>query len=283
MGNYLSSGKHTLNTIGDFKITLGSCDEPVYSNENIPEDLLGLFENSPVSNMINRVTVPSNDRGLLNRFLVSVHNHLKENFNSESPFAEKCENANLLLSSLLNEEGITDESLELIGSNVESVDKSKVKTVKTFRCVYKFPEETLRMYDNVQLVSIDNVKVGLKDNNLVLFSPSVKPEETTRIYVKWNVYELEEDEVYVIPIDIEGVQVENGKVVRHNLDNLELLIEASNLLKENDDRLLKSKLDQFNSWKETSLKNREVYALVGGVEKGNLQPLTEFFEKMEIF
>lgn len=283
MGNYLSTGKHTLNTIGDFKTTLGSCSMPVYSNENIPEKLLGLFENSPISKMINRVTVPDNDKALLNRFLVSIHNHLKENFKSESPFAENCESANLLLSSLISEDNVTDESLELIGSNVELVDKSKIKTVKTFSCVYKFPEETMRMYDRAQQVSIDGVKVGLENNNLVLFSPSVKPEETTRIYVKWNVYELEEEEVYVIPIDIEGVQVENGKVVRPKIDDLELLIEASKLLKENNDRLLKSKLDQFNTWKENSIKNGEVYALVGGVENGNLESLTEFFENMEIF
>ena len=284
MGNLLSSNKYTLNTISDYKLTAGTTSEPVYEGKNIPEELIGLFSNSSISSMLDQVRLSENDRQLLNRFLTEMHNHLKTNFNTDTgtTFPDNCETGKLLISSLVSEEEINEEHLKLIGSDVESVDKSKVKSVKKYQCVYKFPEENMRMYEREQLVSNDTVKVGISDSELMLFSPDTIPEETSKILFKWYVYELDEGEVYVAPIEIRGVQVENGKIVTHNMNQLNLLIEAGELVKENNDRAMKSKLDQFKKWKEEILEKGETYALVGGNVVGNLESLADFFDNLEI-
>ena len=282
MGNYLSNTKYTLHTIGDFKTTAGTCDEPVYAEEHKSEELIGLFSSSPISSMLNLVSVYQNDKQYLNRFLTGIHNHLRTHFQSDSPFAESFEGAKLLLSSLVSSEEVSDEHLELIGSDIGTVDKSKVKSVKLFRCVYEFPGETLNMYNRVKSASTDTVKVGVYDGEMMLFSPTTIPDETNTILFKWFVFELEDEEVYVMPLDLEGVVVENGKIVNPVLNQLSLLETAGELLKENNDRALKSKVDQFTKWKEEVLEKKEVLAMVGGSEKGNLVPLTEFFDNLDI-
>ena len=284
MGNIFSNNKYTLNTISDYKLTAGTTSEPVYEESNRPEELIGLFSNSTISSMLDQVRLSENDRQLLNRFLTELHNHLKTNYNADTgtTFPDNCETGKLLISSLISDEEVTEEHLDIIGSDIESVDKTKVKSVKTYQCVYKFLEENMRMYEREQLVSNDKVKVGISDSKLMLFSPDTIPEETSKILFKWHVYELEEGEVYVAPIEIRGVQVENGKVVIHNMNQLNLLIEASDLVKENNDRAMKSKLDQFKKWKDEILEKKEVYALVGGIVLGNLEPLTDFFDNLEI-
>lgn len=282
MGNYLSNTKYTLHTIGDFKTTAGTCDEPVYTVEMKSEELIGLFSNSPLSSMLNRVSVNEKDKQYLNRFLTGVHNNLRTHFKTESPFADSFEEAKLLLSSLVSSEEVTDEHLELIGSDIGTVDKSKVKSVKLFQCVYEFPEETLNMYNRVKSVSTDTVKVGVYDGEMMLFSPITIPEETNTILFKWYVFELEDEEVYVMPIDFEGVVVENGKIVKPDLNQLSLLESASELLKDNNDRALKSKVDQYTKWKEEVFEKKEVLAMVGGNEIGTLVTLTEFFDNLEV-
>ena len=282
MGNYLSNTKYTLHTIGDFKTTAGTCDEPVYSEEHKSEELIGLFSSSPLSSLLDRVSVHENDKQYLNRFLTGVHNHLRTHFQNESPFADSFEEAKLLLSSLVSSEEVTDEHLDLIGSDIGSVDKSKVKSVKLFQSVYEFPSKTISMYNPVKIAPIDTVKVGVHDGKMMLFSSTTLPDETNTILFKWYVFELEGDEVYVMPIDLEGVVVENGKIVNPVMNQLSLLETASELLKENNDRALKSKVDQFTKWKEGVLEKKEVLAMVGGSEKGNLMPLSEFFDNLEI-
>ena len=117
---------------------------------------------------------------------------------------------------------------------------------------------------------------------MMLFSSTTIPNETNTILFKWYVFELEGDEVYVMPIDLEGVVVENGKIVNPVMNQLSLLETASEFLKENNDRALKSKVDQFTKWKEEVLEKKEVPAMVGGIEKGTLIPLSEFFDNLEI-
>ena len=285
MGNLFSTSKYSLKDIPNLKNTLGTLNEPVYTEENRPSDLIGLFgESCNLNVLLSQVYVPSDDKELLNRFLTEIHNHLKENFNSDFPFPQKCEGGSFVISNLDIVSDLTDEHLETLNDVLSiGVDKTKIKTIKSGHCIYKFKEDSMKMYDRIQLVPIENSSVGVYDGDLMVFSSTDKPEETHKICFRWWIYELESGEVYVVPTFMEGVQVDKDKqIIKTKMNHIGLLEEASVFLNENNDRSMKSKLDIFNKWKNEVIEKGEVNAIVGGIQIGDMDTLPDFFERLEI-
>jgi hypothetical protein len=285
MGNLFSTSKYSLKDIPNLKNTLGTLNEPVYTEENRPSDLIGLFgESCPLNVLLSQVYVPSNDKELLNRFLTEIHNHLKENYNSDFPFPQKCEGGSFIISNLDIVSDLTDEHLETLNDVLSiGVDKTKIKTIKSGHCIYKFNEDSMKMYDRIQLVPIENSSVGVYDGDLMVFSSTTEPEETRKICFRWWIYELENGEVYVVPTFMEGVQVDKDKqIIKTKMNHIGLLEEASVFLNENNDRSMKSKLDAFNKWKNEVIEKGEVNAIVGGIQIGDMDTLPDFFERLEI-
>ena len=285
MGNLFSTSKYSLKDIPNLKNTLGTLNEPVYTEENRPSDLIGLFgESCHLNVLLSQVYVPSDDKELLNRFLTEIHNHLKENFNSDFIFPQKCEGGSFVISNLDIVSDFTDEHLEILNDVLSiGVDKTKIKTIKSGHCIYKFKEESMKMYDRIQLVPIENSSVGVYDGELMIFSSTTKPEETHKICFRWWIYELESGEIYAIPTFMEGVQVDKDKqIIKTKMNQIGVLEEASVFLNENNDRSMKSKLDIFNKWKNEVIEKGEVYAIVGGTQIGDMDTLPDFFERLEI-
>lgn len=285
MGNLFSTNKYTLSEISDVKNTIGTLNEPSYTEENIPSDLLGLFgENCPLNVVLSQVYVPSNDKELLNRFLTTVHNHLKENYTGETPYPKECEGASLIVSSLNGINDFSEEHLETLNDVLsEGVDKTKIKTIKSGHCIYKFKEDSMKMYDRIQSVPVESASVGVYDGDLMVFSSTNRPEETHKLCFRWWIYELENGEVYAIPTFMEGVQVDkDNQIIQTKMNQLTLLEEASKFFNENNDRAMKSKLDAFKKWKTEILDKGEVNAIVGGNQIGDMDSLHDFFERLEI-
>ena len=138
------------------------------------------------------------------------------------------------------------------------------------------------MYYRYKSVNLDSVYVGVEDGNLTLFSPDTEPLETNCISIKWFIYELADEEVYVVPISIKG-EIYSDNETKPIPDNyLRLLEEASKFLNDKNDRTMKLKLDQFMKWKNNIETNKTVDVLVGGEKVGTMDTLNEFFEKLNI-
>ena len=284
MGNLFSNTNYSLAELDELKTTIGKANQPIYDTEYNPSPLNGLFtENSILTVLMDKVKIVNDDKELLNRFLVEIHNHLKSNYNEKISFKDNVENAELVISNINGITDFSDDHLSVLDTITDKKNElDKIKNINTVSCVYKFPEDTVLMYDRLQNVSIDKVKVGVKNGNLTLYSPDTKPEETDHIKIHWWIYELDEDEVYVIPTSIEGVRLENNKVKEYKENNLQLLERASEFMKENNDRSMKSKLDQYKKWQEEIKKTGKVEAIVGGSQIGDMDYLTDFFEKLEL-
>ena len=283
MGNF-NSTNYSLAELDELKSTIGKANHPTYKSEFNPAPLSGLFtENSLLTVLMDKVKILNDDKELFNRFMVEIHNHLKTNYNDKIVFKEEVESAELVLSTINGVTDFSEDHLSVLNTiTEESVHMDKIKNINSASCVYKFPEETLLMYDRIQNVPLKNAKVGVKNGKLTLYSPETKPEETTKIKIQWWIYELEGEEVHIIPTSIEGVRLEDNKVVEYSEDHLQLLEEASKFLKESNDRSMKSKLDQYKKWIEDVQKKGEVEAIVGGNQIGDMDSLTDFFEKLKL-
>ena len=156
----------------------------------------------------------------------------------------------------------------------ENFEIDSIKSVDSVSVVYEYTEGGLRMYERVKKVPVENVSVGLHEGYLTMISHTDEPNETGKIQTNWWLFELKEGEKYAIPISIEGVS-EVGVSECY----LTLLEEASEVLSQNNDRLLKSKVDQYKKWQEKTSGEKEVYAIVGGSQIGDIESMTEFFEK----
>lgn len=275
MGNLIASNKYTLADIDNLKNTLGTINEPTYNTDNTSNELIGIFgENNLLNVYLDKIHVPTEDKELLNRFLTELHNKIKVN----SEFPEKCESGELVSSSINEIDDFNESHLSILHDILnENTELSKVKDIKSANCIYKFPEGTIKMHNRFQSVPIDKAYVGVHNGGLSILSTVENFEETCKISISWWIYELEEGEKYVIPTSIEPFLVNENK-----MEELKLLEDASELLKQNNDRLMKSKLDNFKKWKEQIIKAGEVGAVVGGNQIGDLDSLTEFFDKLEI-
>ena len=284
MGNLFSNTDYSLAELDELKSTIGKSNHPIFDSEYHPSPLNGLFtENSLLTVLMDKVKIVNDDKELLNRFLVEIHNHLKTNYNEKISFKDNVESAELVLSNINGITDFTEDHLSVLDTITDKKNElEKIKNINTVSCVYKFPEDTVFMYDRVQSVSLDKVKVGVKSGNFTLYSPDTSPEETDHIKIHWWIYELDGGEVYVIPTSIEGVRFENNRVIEYSEIHLQLLEEASEFMKEKNDRSMKSKLDQYKKWQDEIKKTGKVYAIVGGSQIGDMDYLTDFFEKIQL-
>ena len=284
MGNFFSNDTYSLAEIDDLKNTIGSTSSPVFNSERRPTELNGLFtENSHLNIYLDSIAVPEDDKDLLNRFLVILHNHLKVNYKQENKFLKECEKAELCVGNVESVQEITQEHLENINQILsENIELDKIKSVSLAECIYRFPDSTLSMYYRYKSVNHESAFVGVEDGNLTLFSPDTEPTETNSVLFKWLIYELTDEEIYVVPISMEGVLFTDGKTNSEPTNYLSLLEEASQFLKDKNDRTMKLKLDQFMKWKNIVDKDKTVYALTGGEKVGTMDTLNEFFEKLNI-
>ena len=284
MGNFFSNDTYSLAEIHELKNTIGSTSSPVFNLERRPAELNGLFtENSHLNTYLDSVAVPEDDKELLNRFLVILHNHLKVNYNQENKFLKDCEKAELCVGNVELVQEITQEHLENINQILsENIELDKIKSVSLAECIYRFPDSTLSMYYRYKSVNQESAYVGVEDGNLTLFSPDTEPTETNSVLFKWLIYELTDEEIYVVPISMKGVMFTDGKTNSEPTNYLSLLEEASQFLNDKNDRTMKLKLDQFIKWKNIVDKDKTVYALTGGEKVGTMDTLNEFFEKLNI-
>lgn len=284
MGNLFSNANYSLAELDELKTTVGKSNHPTFDSEYHPAPLSGLFtENSLLTVLMDKVKILIDDKEILNRFLVEIHNHLKTNYNEKISFKDNVESAELVLSNINGITDFTENHLSVLDTITDKKNElEKIKNINTVSCVYKFPEDTVFMYDRVQSVSLDKVKVGVKSGNFTLYSPDTEPEETDHIKIHWWIYELDDGEVYVIPTSIEGVRFENNRVIEYSENHLQLLDEASEFMKEKNDRSMKSKLDQYKKWQEEIKKIGKVDVIVGGSQIGDMDSLTDFFEKLEL-
>ena len=283
MGNLLSNN-YSLTEINDLKNTVGTVSPATFDANLHPAELNGLFgTKSSLNVLLDGVAVPEDDKELLNRFLVALHNNIKLKYHNNK-YLEECESAQLVDSGYENLNNISSEEYLNTLNDIlpEPVESSKIKAIASSYCVYRFPESTLRMFLRVQKVPLESITIGVNDSHLALFSPNQKPEETPNVLIRWLVYELDESEIHVVPTLIEGVEVEENKVVRHDTGSLHLLEEACDFLNEKNDRSMKFKLDQFNTWKKKIDTYESTYALVGGEQVGTMDSYNEFFEKLDL-
>ena len=284
MGNFFSNDTYSLAEIDELKNTIGSTISPVFNSERRPAKLNGLFtENSHLNTYLDSVAVPEDDKELLNRFLVILHNHLKVNYKQQNKFLKDCEKAEFCVGNVELVEEITQEHLENINQILsENIELDKIKSVSLAESIYRFPDSTLSMYYRYKSINHDSAFVGVEDGNLTLFSPDTEPTETNCVLFKWLIYELSDEEIYVVPISMEGVMFTDGKTTSEPTNYLSLLEEASQFLNDKNDRTMKLKLDQFIKWKNIVDKDKTVYALTGGEKVGTMDTLNEFFEKLNI-
>jgi hypothetical protein len=270
-----NNSKYTLADIENLKNTMGTIGEPVFSGDRLPATLINVFsEDSKLHSFMDKVAVPEDDKELLNRFLVALQSAIKLGGN----LPNECEGAKLVSSSINGVNDFGEEHLEALNSMVsEKFEMGKIKNIDSQSTIYEFSEGGLRMYDRVKKVPIENVSVGLNEGYLSIISHTDEPNETGKIQTNWWVFELEEGEKYAVPVSIVGVgEVEVSECY------LTLLEEASEILSQNNDRLLKSKVDQYKKWQEKVSGENEVYAIVGGSQIGDIENMTEFFEKLEL-
>ena len=276
MGNLFSNEtKYTLADIENLKNTLGTVGEPVFPGDRLPSTLINVFsENSNLHSYMDKVAVPEDDKELLNRFLVALQNSIKVG----GDLPQECEGAKHISTSINGIDDFGEEHLEALNSMVsETFEMGKIKNIDSQSTIYEFSEFGLRMYDRVKKVPVENVSIGLHEGYLTVISHTDEPYETGKIQTNWWLFELEEGEKYAVPVSITGVsEVEVSECY------LTLLEEASQVLSENNDRLLKSKVDQYRKWQENTIEEKEVYAIVGGSQIGDIEIMTEFFEKLEL-
>lgn len=276
MGNLFSNEtKYTLADIENLKNTLGTVGEPVFSGERLPATLINVFsEESNLHSYMDKVAVPEDDKELLNRFLVALQNVIK--VGGDLPL--ECEGAKHISTSINGVNDFGEPHLEALNYLVsENFEFDSIKSVDSVSVIYEYTEGGLRMYERVKKVPVENVSVGLHEGYLSMISHTDEPIETGKIQTDWWVFELKEGEKYAVPVSITGVsEVEVGECY------LTLLEEVSEVLSQNNDRLLKSKVDQYKKWQEKTSGEKEVYAIVGGSQIGDIESMTEFFEKLEL-
>ena len=128
MGNIFSNDTYSLAEIEELKNTIGTTSNPVFSSERKAPELNGIFtENSHLNLYLDSISVPEDDKEILNRFLVNLHNHLKVNFKETNKFLKECDKATLCIGNVEEVSEITEEHLDSLNQILsEKVEMEKL-------------------------------------------------------------------------------------------------------------------------------------------------------------
>ena len=149
-----------------------------------------------------------------------------------------------------------------------------IKAIYRGFSVYEFKNDILKAISRISVVPLDEVYIGVRNNEFMTFAPDVETEITNCLKITWWVYQLEDGTVLPLPGTGGGVTLnEKGTIKLMDVRGLNSLVNWANCGEQQS-------LIKFEEWKNRIENAGECLCLCDGARDGDLVLLKDFIDKL---
>ena len=283
MGNYFTQPQETvypdvLDREGIKQIIgiLGDVKNPTLENNPNPISDEHFNSDCALSEHLSEISVK--DPEILNTSLEFIATHIKKSLESNKVYppsndtmAFRCGHLKLIKP---DKDGKYEEyqTKEYLNKGVGGLEN--IKAIYRGFSVYEFKNDILKAISRISVVPLDEVYIGVRNNEFMTFAPDVETEITNCLKITWWVYQLEDGTVLPLPGTGGGVTLnEKGTIKLMDVRGLNSLVNWANCGEQQS-------LIKFEEWKNRIENTGECLCLCDGDRDGDLVLLKDFIDKL---